>query len=77
LIEVSLFCFFDASDYLDNEQTIAEYLKVALEDPDPEAVMVAVRDAAKARGIATVAGRCRVGKIVLVQAPQAGCSTTV
>ena len=28
---------FDASDYLDNEETIAEYLTAALENPDPDA----------------------------------------
>ncbi|MCG8335611.1 MAG: hypothetical protein MJE63_13915 [Proteobacteria bacterium] len=26
---------FDASDYLDNEETIAGYLSAALENPDP------------------------------------------
>ncbi len=42
---------FDASDYLDSEEAIAEYLTAALENPDPEAFLVAVRDVAKARGI--------------------------
>ena len=53
---------FDASDYLDNEATIAEYLSVALEDPDPDAFLTAVRDAAKARGIADVAARAGLGR---------------
>jgi probable addiction module antidote protein len=44
---------FDASDYLDNEDTIAEYLAAALENPDPEAFLVAIRDVAKARGKVT------------------------
>ena len=48
---------FDASDYLDNEETIAEYLAATLEDPDPDAFLVAVRDVAKARGISNVAAR--------------------
>ena len=53
---------FDASDYLDNEATIAEYLSVALEDPDPDAFLTAVRDVAKARGIADVAARAGLGR---------------
>ena len=40
---------FDASDYLDSEEAIAEYLTAALENPDPDAFLVAVRDVAKAR----------------------------
>lgn len=53
---------FDASDYLDNEETIAEYLKAALEDPNPDAFLVAVRDIAKARGIARVAIDAGLGR---------------
>jgi len=53
---------FDASDYLDSEEVIAEYLTLALEDPDPEAFMTAVRDVAKARGIATVAAKAGLGR---------------
>jgi DNA-binding phage protein len=48
---------FDASDYLDNEVTIAEYLTAALENPDQDAFLTAVRDVAKAR-------YCRGGGIV-------------
>ena len=53
---------FDASDYLDNEETIAEYLAAALEDPDPDAFLVAVRDVAKARGITSVAAKAGLGR---------------
>ena len=53
---------FDASDHLDNEEVIAEYLTVALEDPDPDAFLVAVRDVAKARGIATIAAKSGLGR---------------
>ena len=34
---------FDASDYLDNEEIIAEYLAVALDNPDPNVFLTAVR----------------------------------
>ncbi len=53
---------FDASDYLDNEETIAEYLAAALEDLDPDAFLIAVRDVAKARGITNVAARAGLGR---------------
>ena len=53
---------FDAGDYLDNEVTIAEYLAAALENPDQDAFLVAVRDVAKARGIADVAARAGLGR---------------
>lgn len=53
---------FDASDYLDNEETIAEYLSAALENPDPDAFLVAVRDVAKAKGISTVAASAGLGR---------------
>jgi probable addiction module antidote protein len=53
---------FEASDYLDSEEVIAEYLTLALEDPDPDAFLVAVRDIAKARGMATVAEKSGLGR---------------
>ncbi len=53
---------FEASDYLDNEEVIAEYLTLALEDPDPDAFLVAVRDIAKARGMATIAEKSGLGR---------------
>jgi probable addiction module antidote protein len=42
------FAPFDAADYLTDEETIAEYLSAALEDPDPDLFLVAVRDVARA-----------------------------
>ena len=38
-----------AADYLDDEETIAEYLTAALEDSNPDVFLVAVRDVARAR----------------------------
>lgn len=40
---------FDAADYLDSEETIAEYLAAALEDSDPETFLLAMRTVARAR----------------------------
>ena len=53
---------FDASDYLDSEETIAEYLTAALENPDPDAFLVAVSDVAKARGMSKVAANAGLGR---------------
>ncbi len=63
---------FDASDYLDSEEAIAEYLTAALENPDPDAFLVAVRDVAKARGIATVAANAGLGRESLYKALRPG-----
>jgi probable addiction module antidote protein len=63
---------FDASDYLDSEETIAEYLRAALENPDPDAFLTAVRDVAKARGISRVAAEAGVGRESLYKALKPG-----
>ena len=42
------FSSFDAADYLKDEEVIAEYLTAALEDPNPEVFLLAVRDVARA-----------------------------
>ena len=44
---------FDPADYLDNEDTIAEYLNAALEDENPEVFLMAIKDVARARYGAT------------------------
>jgi len=63
---------FDASDYLDGEEVIAEYLAVALEDPDPDAFLAAVCDVAKARGMTQVAADAGLGRESLYKALRPG-----
>ena len=46
---------FEPADYLDNEETVAAYLNGALEDPDPEAFLVAISNVARSRGIKQLA----------------------
>lgn len=46
---------FDTAEYLDNDETIAEYLTAALEDQNPEVFLAAISDVAKARGLADIA----------------------
>ena len=59
---------FDASDYLDNDEVIAEYLAAALEDSNPDVFLRAVADVAKARGIAKVAKDAGLGRESLYKA---------
>jgi probable addiction module antidote protein len=59
---------FDAADYLDDEETIAEYLTAALEDPNPDIFLVAVRDVARARGMAQLAHDTGLGRESLYKA---------
>ncbi len=62
------FAPFDAADYLDNEKVIAEYLNAALEDPNPDVFLVAVRDVAKAHGMAQLAKDTGLGRESLYKA---------
>ena len=48
---------FDASEYLDTEVGIAEYLTAALEDPNPQVFVAALGDVARARGLTENADR--------------------
>jgi probable addiction module antidote protein len=59
---------FDASNYLDNEEVVAEYLAAALEDPNPNVFLRAVADVAKARGISKVAKDAGLGRESLYKA---------
>lgn len=46
---------FDVIDYLDSEEAIAEYLNAVLEENNPELLLAAIGDVARARGIAKLA----------------------
>lgn len=46
---------YDASRYLDNDETIAEYLRLSLEDENPDAFLTALGEVVKARGITQLA----------------------
>lgn len=62
------FAPFDAADYLTDEETIAEYLTAALEDPNPDLFLVAVRDIARARGMTQLAKDSGLGRESLYKA---------
>lgn len=46
---------FDAAEYIDSEQAIAEYLTVVLEENDPALLAAALGDIARARGMSDIA----------------------
>ena len=59
---------FDAADYLDNEETIAEFLTASMEDPNPDVFLMALRDVARARGMADLAKASGLGRESLYKA---------
>lgn len=59
---------FDASEFLDNEDVIAEYLAAALEDPNPDIFLRAIANVAKARGVSQVAKASGLGRESLYKA---------
>lgn len=59
---------FDAANYLTDDETIAEYLTAALEDPNPDVFLAAVRAVARARGMAQVAKDAGLGRESLYKA---------
>ena len=59
---------FDASEYLDSEEVIAEYLTAALEDKDPQLFLMAIANVAKARGMSAIAKRTGLGRESLYKA---------
>jgi probable addiction module antidote protein len=59
---------FDAADYLDNEDVIAEYLSAAAQDDNSDVLLKALSDVAKARGMAQVAKDAGLGRESLYKA---------
>lgn len=59
---------FDAAEYLDSEEAIAEYLSAALEEDDPALFLAALADVAKARGMTKMAKDAGVGRESLYKA---------
>lgn len=63
---------FDAADYLDSEDMMAEYLNQALASGDTDLLLAAIGDLAKARGMAQVAREAGLGRESLYKALTAG-----
>jgi len=59
---------FRASDHLDNEEVIAEYLTAAAEDKNSDVLLSALAEVARARGMARVAADAGLGRESLYKA---------
>ncbi len=59
---------FDAADYLDNEEAISEYLTAVIEADDPDLLLAAIGDIAKARGMSQIARDAGLGRESLYKA---------
>ena len=63
---------FDAAAYLDSEEAIAEYLSAVMEKDNPELLLAAIGDVAKARGMAKIARDAGLGRESLYKALSPG-----
>ena len=59
---------FDVSEYLEDENMIAEYLSAVLEEGDPALLLAAIGDIAKARGMSKIASESGLGRESLYKA---------
>ena len=59
---------FDAARYLDSEEAIAEYMAAVLEADDPDLLLLALGDVARAKGMAQVAKDAGLGRESLYKA---------
>jgi probable addiction module antidote protein len=53
---------FDIAEYLNDETVIAEYLTAAAADADPNVLIAALGDVAKARGMAEISRKSGLGR---------------
>ena len=63
---------FDMAEYLSDDQTIAEYLSVVLEDYDPALLGAALGDIARARGMTEIASAAGLTREALYKALRPG-----
>ena|SRR3989339_1600379 len=59
---------FDVSEYLEDENMIAEYLSEIIEENDPALLLSAIGDIAKARGMSKIASESGLGRESLYKA---------
>lgn len=63
---------FDAARYLTDEAAIAEYVTTVLEADDPDLLLLALADIARAKGMAEVARQAGLGRESLYKALSPG-----
>ena len=66
----------DISEMLDSDATIAEYLRLAAEDPNPDAFLSALGDVARARDMSALAQKTGLGRESLYKALTPGGNLT-
>lgn len=59
---------FDAARYLDSDESIAEYMTAVLEADDPDLLLLALGDVARAKGMSQVAKDAGLGRESLYKA---------
>ena len=59
---------FDAARYLDDDEAIAEYMTAVLETNEPDLLLLALSDVARAKGMAHVAKDAGLGRESLYKA---------
>ena len=63
---------FDAARYLNDDEAIAEYMTAVLETNDPDLLLLALSDVARAKGMAQVAKDAGLGRESLYKAHAPG-----
>jgi probable addiction module antidote protein len=63
---------FDAAEYLDSDEAIAEYLTAVLEENEPELLAAALGDIARARGMSEIARSTGLAREALYKALRPG-----
>ena len=61
-MDESKFQLFDAAEYLDSEEAIAEYISEAMQDPNPDVLLEALATVTRARGMAKLAESTGLGR---------------
>lgn len=59
---------FDPAAYLDDDETITEYLSAAMQDSNPDMLLEAIRTVARARGMSQLARDSGLGRESLYKA---------
>lgn len=63
---------FDAAKYLTDDEAVAEYMNVVLEADDPDLLLLALADIARAKGMAQIAKDSGLGRESLYKALSPG-----
>ncbi len=71
-MDESKFQVFDAAEFLDSEEAIAAYVSDAMQDPDPDRLLVALATVARARGMTHLSETTGLGRESLYKALRPG-----